>query len=304
LTKKGKKAIAELRLPNEYRLQNVIIMQGAVRDETGTSLSAEVRAYNLDEQGYEARIRTSARDGKFVMILPQGAEYDVSYSEIRLTKLYKSELVDATDLVAPRREYPNIVLQDMKEGATFPLNVFEFKPFTAEINEDISTQELSRLSRLLKYYTKLTIEIGAYQKSYIEDSVQSSEDLTEVRLDTLIVYEQPIRIDTMANEQKDSLLIAINSQLAMAIGEDVAMANVLLSRMSSLDSIAVKKAISVYHNNRTLAEAEAVKSYLVTKGIDSTRIQTMGYRDESPPVEFSNNQDRMIIIRFLNEPQK
>ena len=300
-TDKGKKAIAEIRLPAGFRLENMIIRQGTIKDEEGNTLSADVRAFNLDEQTYEARMRTSSANGSYIMILPEGAKYDVSYNEIRLNKIYHSELVDATDLVAPRREYPNLILQDIKAGATFPLHVFDFKEFTSEIDVN-SSSELARLTRLLKQYPELNIEISAYQKNYVEDSLPSSEDLTELRIDTLMAYESAIRVDTMANSQKDSLLFEINNTLLSTV-LDTTLANIYLERMSTLDSVEVKILVNTYHNNRTTAQAEAVRASLVEGGIEETRLETFGSKDDVPLFEFLDGKDRMIVIRLLNDPQ-
>ena len=300
-TDKGKKAIAELRLPAEFRLENMIIRQGIIKDEDGNNLAADVRAFNLDEQTYEVRMRTSTATGGYIMILPGGARYDVSYNEIRLNKLYHSELVDATDLAAPRREYPNLTLFDLRAGLTFPLNVFGFKEFTSEVDEN-SSLELARLTRLLKQYPELNIEINAYQKIYIEDSFHATEDLTELRVDTLVAYESAIRVDTMASEQKDSLIMEINNALSATV-LDTVMANIYLERMATFDSVQVQKLVNTYHNDRTTAQAEAVKTSLVEGGIEELRLQAAGFRDEVPELEFPSGMERMIVIRLLNEPQ-
>ena len=300
-TDKGKKAIAELRLPAEFRLENMIIRQGIIKDEDGNNLAADVRAFNLDEQTYEVRMRTSTATGGYIMILPGGARYDVSYNEIRLNKLYHSELVDATDLSAPRREYPNLTLFDLRAGLTFPLNVFGFKEFTSEVDEN-SSLELARLTRLLKQYPELNIEINAYQKIYIEDSFPATEDLTELRVDTLVAYESAIRVDTMASEQKDSLIMEINNALSATV-LDTVMANIYLERMATFDSVQVQKLVNTYHNDRTAAQAEAVKTSLVEGGIEELRLQAAGFRDEVPELEFPSGMERMIVIRLLNEPQ-
>ena len=299
-TDKGKRAIVQQRLAEPYQIENVIVSQGTVKDEDGNTLAAEVRAYNLMEKAYEVSMRTSVADGNFIIILPEGAEYDVSYSDVRLNKLYQSELVDAKELVAPRRQYPNIILKDLVAGTTFPLNVFNFKQYSSEIDE-FSTLELNRLARLLKRYPGLNIEVGTYQKTYLEDSLQSVEDLTEIRRDTFLVYEQAIRVDTMENQQKDSLLVTINNELA-TVWNDTSIANVLLKRMAAIDSVQVEKESITYHNDRTLAQAEAVKTYLMVEGIAEDRIQTTGNKDSMPPVPFLGNKDRMVVIKFLNNP--
>ena len=298
---KGRKAIAEIRLPKEYRLENMIIRQGTIKDEAGNNLAAEVRAYNLDEQAYEVRMRTSTATGGYIMILPGGARYDVSYNEIRLNKLYHSELVDATDLAAPRREYPNLTLLDIEEGLSFPLNVFGFKQFTSEIDEN-SSHELARLTRLLNQYPEMDIEISAYQKNYIEDATPVNEDLTELRIDTLVDYEPAIRVDTMANAQKDALISQINDALSATV-QDTTLANIYLARMATIDSVEVQKLVNTYHNDRTTAQAEAVKASLIEGGIEEQRLQAAGYKDEIPDIEFPSGLDRMIVIRLLNNPQ-
>ena len=299
---KGKKTIAELRLPEQFRLENMIIRQGTIKDQEGNSLAAEVRAYNLNEDTYEVRMRTSSATGAYIMILPEGALYDVSYSEIRLNKLYHSELVDATDLVAPRREYPNLILQDIRQDASFPLHVFGFKQFTSDIDLN-SSMEISRLTRLLNQYPKLNIEISAYQKNYLEDSIPSTEDLTELRIDTLLAYEPAIRVDKMASSQKDSLLYEINDVLSSTV-LDTTLANTYLQRMATLESVQVQKLSNIYHNDRTIAQAESVRTRLIEKGIADNRLQAVGYSDDIPSVEFPAGKDRMIVIRLLNEPQK
>ena len=296
----GKKAIAELRLPEQFRLENMIIRQGTIRDEGGNTLAADVRAFNLDEQTFEVRMRTSSATGTYIMILPGGAKYDVSYSEIRLNKLYQSELIDATDLVAPRREYPNLTLADLREGLAFPLNVFGFKPFTSDVDAN-SAHELARLTRLLKQYPNLNIEIGAYQKIYFEDSIPTNEDLTELKVDTLITHEPAIRVDIMGSEQKDSLIYEINNALSATV-QDSTIAGIYLARMSASDSVVVPKLVNTYHNDRTTTQAEAVKESLIEAGIEELRMHTIGYKDDLPSIEFPNGRDRLIVIRLLNEP--
>ncbi len=294
----GKLIIAELRLPREYRTESVIIRQGTVKDEAGQPLAAEAKIYNLEKAAYESRLRTGSK-GDFIMVIPAGGRYDVGYNDIRLQKLYQGELVDTRDLVAPRREYPNIVLRDLLPDMTFALQVFAFKPFTAEI-DSISVQELNRLARLLKQHPEYHVEIGAYQQQYLEDSVPSSDDLTEFRFDTVIVYEPAIPIDTMANAAKDSVLTQLNDTLA-ATTQDTLLANQFLERMAAPDSVAVEKLINVYHNDRTPAEAAAVMQALVDRGIAADRLSATGYRDQPPPVPFPPGRQRMIVIHLTTE---
>jgi hypothetical protein len=296
-TAKGTIAIAEVRLPERFRLENVIIKQGVIKDEGGNPLAGDVRIYNLDEQTFEGRVKTSGNNGGFLIVLPEGVRYDVSYNEAKTSKLYKSELIDARKLTSSRREYPNIILLDLADGLNFPLKIFGFKPFSSQI-EEYSSMEITRLTKLLKQNPQLNIEIGAYQKSYIEEPEKLSDELTELRVDTTFVFEQAIRIDTLANEQKDSLLLSINEVLAGTI-EDTLHAYRVLDRMAAIDSVEVLHLSNTYHNDRSLAQANAVQLSLIEKGIDPSRLQYFGYRDENPPVEFLAEKERMIVIKLI-----
>lgn len=295
---KGNQAIGEIRLPPEYRISNVIVTQGTIRDGEGNMLNAEVRAYNKETNEYEYRRRLTQADDNFIMILPEGAVYDVAYSELRLNKMYESEIVDATDLIAPKREYPNIVLKDFEEGMTIGLSGVDFEPGTIQLVEGTEL-EIGRLVRILERHTDFNIEVGVYQKSYKEDIAMSHKDLTEVRYDTAIVYEEPIRIDTLNNSTLDELIRRINEELQATI-QDTAMANVYLARMSSHVPVQVQKVNSTYHNDRTSSQAAVIKESLVNEGLSAERIVTVGYRDAEAPVEFPVNQDRLVVIKLLS----
>lgn len=293
----GNQAIGEIRLPAEYRINNVIVTQGTIRDEEGNNLNAEIRAYNLTTKEYEYRRRLNQADDDFIMILPEGAVYDVAYSERRLDKMYESEIIDATELIAPRREYPNIVLKDFEEGMTVALSGLDFEPGTSQLIAGVDL-EIGRLSRILKRHPELNIEIGVYQGSYKEDSVMSDEDLTEVRYDTTLVYEEPIRIDTLNNSTLDELIRKINEELQATI-QDTAMANVYLARMSSLVPVQIQKIKATYHNDRTTKQANVISDSLVNEGLEEGRIEVKGYRDTEPPVQYPAKQDRLVVIKLL-----
>jgi hypothetical protein len=294
----GNRAIGEIRLPREYRLSNVIVTQGTIRDEEGNNLNAEIRALNKETGEYEYRKRLSPADDNFIMILPEGAVYDVAYNELRLEKMYQSEVIDATDLIAPKRQYPNIVLKDIEEGMTVGLTGVDFEPTTNQFVAG-SKFELDRLVRILERHPEIDIEIGVYQKAYREAEEKTNEDLTEIRFDTAMVYEEPIRIDTLNNSNLDELIRKINEELQATI-EDTAMANIYMARMSSLVPVEVVKIKSIYHNDRTEKQALAVRDSLVSEGLAAERFQITGYRDAEPPVRFPSQQDRFVVVKLLS----
>ena len=299
---KGKKGVAELRLPPEFRLDNVIIAQGTIKDQEGNNLAAEVRVFNKESNEYEVRLRLGSSDEDFTMIMPEGAVYDVAYSEQRQNKMYKSELVDATEMVSPRRELPKIVLPDLEEGLTFSLTGVGFEPNTTQLAEGYD-KELSRLTRVLEVNPEIRIEIGTYQKYYIEDTTVTNEDLTETRQDTTYTRKAAIRIDTLGNTEMDNLIKRLNQELSNTLS-DTTIANLYLARMAAVDSISVQEILIVYHNDRSEAQAEVVKESLINEGIGETRVTSVGYRDAEPPVNFPANTDRMVVVKLLSGADK
>lgn len=293
-----KKAIAELRLPEEYRIDNVIIAQGTVKDEDGNNLAAEVKVYNTATDTYEARFRLSTQVNDFTMVLPEGASYDVAYNELRLSKMYHTEIIDATDLVAPRREIANVVLKDFKEGLTSRLQGVKFEPFTAVVSDN-SALEISRLARVMNQHPELSVEIGTYQSAYLEEQEKISEDLSETRIDTTFAFEPSIRIDTLDNAQLDEMIRQINTELSETLA-DTTITTIYLARMASIDSVEVQKLVPVYHNDRTLKQSEAVKESLMSKGVAESRIKAVGYRDQEPPVPMKESEERLVVVKFLS----
>jgi outer membrane protein OmpA-like peptidoglycan-associated protein len=70
--------------------------------------------------------------------------------------------------------------------------------------------------------------------------------------------------------------------------------------MAAVDSVQVQRLTTKYHNNRTPSQAEAVKQGLVKEGVAENRIKVVGYKDEEPPLPFDLNQDRVVVVKFLN----
>ena len=111
----------------------------------------------------------------------------------------------------------------------------EFNSNLSPVNlEPTSENELKRLVRLIKANPQLNFEIQVMLNGYEEDSVRSSDDLTEVLVDSI-----KTQIDDI-----DSL-----------------------GQLYKRDTIVSR---TLYHNNRTQLQANSIVEYIAKSGIDTT----------------------------------
>ena len=293
---RGFGAIVQSSIPEQFRPDNVIMIMGYTKDESGNPIQAEIRINDYIEGKLKGRVISDAKDGSFTAVLPSGRTYEVNYSERSGNRIFYTELVDANNLRGSKRVYPTIVLQPVAPGLALPLTAVRFDSLSSRVSTT-SNYEILRLVRLLKKHPNLNVEIDVYQKEYLEDSLPSSDDLTELKIDTVITYDTTIRVDTLTNNDKDSLLADINDTLMHSIN-DTTIVNNYLARMSGIDSVEVVTLKHTYHNDRSLLQAESIKKSLVDKGIPEERIEAVGFKEEDPPTPFIKTDDRMVFIKL------
>jgi hypothetical protein len=129
-----------------------------------------------------------------------------------------------------RNEKINIVLKEIAAGDEMSLEALRFKPNGIEL--EAATTELRRLSRLIKSAPNLNFEIQVLLAGYVEDSVRSTPDLTEMVVDST----------TLILENIDSL-----------------------GQLTTRDSLVIN---TRYHNDRTQEQANVIIDQLVAMGVD------------------------------------
>ena len=295
---RGFGAVVQSPVPSQFRPDNVVMIMGTVKDASGSPLQAEVRINNFETGKLMSYVVSNGSDGSFTAVLPAGNLLEVSYSERSGSKTFLSQIVDTRELRGSRRVYPSIVIQEVQQGMTLPLNAVLFEPYTSKVEQG-SNGEVLRLVRLLKKHPELSVEIDVYQKEYIEDTLPSTPDLTELKVDTVITFDVPIDVDTLTNADKDSLLAEINDTLMYSINDTTIVDN-YMARMAGLDSVEVVSLQHVYNNYRAEQQAERIKKLLVEKGIPEERINTGGFKEVDPPTPFLGEADRMVFVKFTD----
>ncbi|WP_185152537.1 PD40 domain-containing protein, partial [Fulvivirga aurantia] len=284
--------LVEVLIPEEFQPKSVMRIQGKITDENGEPLNAGLTIFNIDSRD-RLWNESVGNKGEFAVVLNEGGSYDLSVDGGE-GYMYYSKVYDLNEIGARDKQKLTIKLEPLTANKSYILPI-TFKPAGVE-TEDISIYELRRLGDFLRKQPNLKVEIGVYQMNYMEDSVKSDSDLTETRIDTiyydepyvervLLTDQQDslfIELKSQSLEQYDFIIdsmvysyslsadsLAIRevqlpsqaSQPADSISSDSS-EWVIYPPLSYLESkiyryaLTKYKLVTVYHNDRTTAQAK------------------------------------------------
>jgi hypothetical protein len=228
--------ITEFLFPAELRPRGLTKIEGKVTDETGAPVPAYISAVDLsnNKRVYTGRPGT---DGTYFIYLLEGTRYEISIDPEQSNVSYYARQFDLTSDKIPQKEKLNAVLKKPVPGDELSLDLVSFKPNTA-ILEAAAETELKRLARVIKANPDLKFEIQVMLNGFVEDTIQSSADLTEMIVDSIEVQYDDI--DT-------------------------------LGQLYKRDTVITK---TTYHNDRTQKQSEAIINYLVAQGADAAALKT------------------------------
>lgn len=294
----GFNGLVKTNVPEKYRPKDVIMMMGKVVDNLGNPQSIDIRINNRSTHSLEARVISEKGTGDFVAVLTEGSSFEITYEDRSGKLAFQTNIIHVEELFSSRRQYPKIVLENVKSGAEFNIGGVEFDTLSNTITAS-SNFELLRLARLIKQHRELKFDIDLYQQNYQEDSIQY-DWLTEIRYDSVMVMLPAIEVDSMDNTEKDSLLVIINDTLGTTTVEDTIIVNEYQARMSGIDSIESWQKVPVYHNNRTPLYAETLHNQLKTKGVteDQFQLNALGLIPENKRVQVVFVNGVAIVVRI------
>lgn len=235
--------LVEFLIPDELRPKGMMKVEGKVTDPNNTPIPAYITV--VDQQNSK-RVHSSrpAADGSYFLYLQEGSTYELSIDAEQSKMGYFAKRFDLTTDKIPQREKVNAALKEPVAGDELFLDLIQFKPFTTEL-EPSSESEIKRLVRLMKANAQLNFEIQVTLVGYEEDSVQSSPDLTETRIDS--VHTQVEEIDSLGQLYKRDTVIAKTK----------------------------------FHNDRTKAQADRIVEHLVRAGVNPNNIMTFTNASEA-----------------------
>ena len=229
-----KNEIVEYLIPDQLRPKGMMKVEGKVTDNTGAPAMAYVAAYDLGNRKLVYNGKPAA-DGSFIVYLKEGSRYDLSVEPEHNNFTYFSKVFDLTTDKIPQWERVTAVIKPLAPGDELMLSDLRFKLPSVELDVSTSQNELKRLARLLNGNPNVKAELQVMLTGYEEDTVKSSNDLTEVFYDS----------------------IASQYEIADTAGV-----------VTTRDTVIVK---ALYHNNRTEKQAKALLDYFSSQGIPAER---------------------------------
>ncbi len=224
-----KSELVEILFPDEVRPKSMCKVIGTVNDLSGMPVPSYISIEDLVARKTYYRGRPET-DGSFTVYLREGSRYELSVDPEQDHLTYYTRQFDLTGDRIPQVEKIAVSLETLEEGDSIRLDMFTFKPYSSELEMTGSEGELRRLMRLVNSNPEVKFEVQVILEGYVQDSIQSDPDLTEVIYDsTYTIYDD---IDSLGQlYQRDTLLID-----------------------------------TIYHNDRTLRQAEAIVQYFLQQG--------------------------------------
>lgn len=231
-----KSELVEYLIPTAFRPRGLMRVEGKVLNANGAAVPAYISVMDSKTSKRTFNGRPAA-DGSFTLFLIEGTRYELSIDPEQSDYTFYSKTFDLTGDQIPQIERLSATLKKVESGDDVMLNMVTFKPYSSEL-EQSSINELKRASRLISGNPALSYEIQVMLAGYVEDSVRSTPDLTEIQIDSVI--NQITDIDTLGQLYKRDTLIAKVT----------------------------------YHNNRTAKQAESIINYFVSAGIPPERLSS------------------------------
>jgi hypothetical protein len=259
-----------VKVPEEFQPAKVYYLEGTV---TNLPAKALLKATDLESGEELARFILDPEDPTFGVYLPEGHQLDF-YIETKEPGFgYYNEYLDLKNLKSSQKVIQDITLPSLQEGEPFPLSItFKEQSTDFALNTE---EEFTRLITLMKQNRDFHFRLEVYQRS-ITESEQYADNLPEIRYDTLFV----------ASNQIDSL----------ATGDNL---------VHKLDSTALstepkEEIVTVYHNDLTEKRADAIKTYLLGKGVPEDMFSTRGM-GENIELNYSDSEKALnckVVFRL------
>ncbi|MCI0750924.1 MAG: hypothetical protein L0Y35_03735 [Flammeovirgaceae bacterium] len=222
--------IYEYLMPEDIRPHGVKKVEGKITDVNGAGIASYISVTDLtiNKRVYSGR---PSLDGSYLLYLNEGGFYELAIDPEQSNITYFAKLFDLTSTnVNLNTEKLNVTLKQIAPDDEISLDQVKFRPYS-HVLDQTSEKELGRLVRLAKN-NPVGFEIKVMLEGYVEDSVRSSPDLTEMIVDSVLAQIEDI--DTLGQ---------------------------LYTRDSTY-------AVYTYHNDRTAKQAESIITFLVNAGLD------------------------------------
>jgi hypothetical protein len=186
--------LTEFLFPNNIRPKSLMKVEGKITGPNGEAVSSYIAVTDLkkNQRIYSGK---PGADGVYFFYLPEGSQYELSIDPEKSDITFFSRYFDLMTEKIPQKEKVNAILKKPASGDEIPLDLVTFKPFTAEFDA-LAEEELERFARLVKANPDLSFDLMVTLVGLREDSIQSSPDLTEIKVDSIVVASDTAAVET------------------------------------------------------------------------------------------------------------
>ncbi|WKV11250.1 OmpA family protein [Marivirga harenae] len=259
-----------VKVPEEFQPAKVYYLEGTV---TNLPAKALVKATDLESGEELARLILGSDEKTFGIYLPENHQVDFYIETKEQGFGYYSEFLNLDSMQSSKKVVKDITLPTLQRGELFPISI-RFKDYTSDFAIG-AEEELARLITLMKQNRGFEFKMEIYQQS-ITESEQYADSLPEIRYDTVLVdYNQ---IDTLATET------SIQSEVDS----------------TALEEKPTTEIVSIYHNDLTQKRADAIKAYLLDKGVpeDMFSVSGMGESRELDYSDIEEAKNSKVVFRL------
>lgn len=295
-----------LLIPKEFKPKNTLRITGSASYmSSGQMTPAYLKVYNIDNRERVFYSDISENDkANFNFVLKEGAIYDLSVEPKDGTLPYYSKLYDLQQMRSSTRDELEVMLNPLNSGDSLLLGGIVYENNSMPLS-DVSVYELRRLTRFLKNNNSNNFELRIHLKGYRSDTVQSDPMLTEVIIDTVFI-EKPLELEEL---QVDSVNVQVVDSLVVQETDSLAVNFLAVQKTDSLmvaDSLAVEDDSAetieedpdpepepefivnyTYHNDRTFAQADVLKLYLIEHDIPESQLTVVVGRKDAQEDEIN-----------------
>jgi hypothetical protein len=234
-----------VKVPEAFQPAKVYYLEGTV---TNLPAKALVKATDVETGEELARLILDPEEKTFGIYLPEGHQVDF-YIETKESGFgYYSEFFDLEAMGSSKKVVKDITLPTLQGGGQYPVSI-AFKEHSIDLAAG-AEEEFARLITLMKQNRALSFNLEVYQQSITESELYA-DSLPEIRYDTLA-----IEVTTASEED------------GMAAAQEP-----------------MEEIVTIYHNDLTQKRADAIKAYLLGKGVPETMFSTSG-KGENPDLNY------------------
>lgn len=208
--------LTEFLFPDNLRPKSLLKIEGKITSADGGPVASYIAVTDLHLNKVVYATKTAA-DGSYFFYLPEGSQYEMSVDPEQSHLTFYSKYINLESDKIPQKERINVTLSEPRRGDEIPLDLVTFHPNTSDFSL-LASQELERFTRLVKANPDLQFEVQVTLEGFRADSIQSSPELTEVKVDSVIVQADTtsytVAKTTYHNDKTLQQAEAINGYLA------------------------------------------------------------------------------------------